>query len=292
MFKTFWFRENLLGEGGAGGGAGEQTPPTPPVDGGAGGGAPEFTPPEWAKGINVEPDILKAPMFSSVKSIDDVVKGYYHAQKMVGADKVVLPTKNSSPEEWKAFYNKLGVPESVDKYELETPFKGTDFETKVKQKAFELNLKPDQAKALIDLMEERNSSIVDDYEKEEQANLAKVKETLTKEWGTAYDRKISNAQKVIKHFGGEDMLKAVVNDPTVGNNETVLRLLAAIGDKLHQEDTFQQDVVTKFGTTKEEAKKKINEMMGDMKHPYHNRDHASHADAIKQMLDLQEILAN
>lgn len=291
MFREKWFRENLLGESGSGGGNGGGEATSSAGDtGGTGGEA--FTPPEWAKGINVEPDILKAPMFSSVKSIDDVVKGYYHAQKMVGADKVVLPTKNSSPEEWKAFYNKLGVPESVDKYELETPFKGTDFETKVKQKAFELNLKPDQAKALIDLMEERNSSIVADYEKEEQANIAKVKETLTKEWGTAYDRKISNAQKVIKHFGGEDMLKAVVNDPTVGNNETVLRLLAAIGDKLHQEDTFQQDVVTKFGTTKEEAKKKINEMMGDMKHPYHNREHASHGDALKQMLDLQEILSN
>ena len=288
MFERKWFRENLLGEAGAGGGTSDPTPPagdqTPPPS--------DFTPPEWAKGINVEPEILKAPMFTSVKSIDDVVKGYYHAQKMVGADKVVLPNKNSSPEEWKSLYQKLGLPESIDKYEIETPFKGTEFENQIKQKAYELNIRPDQAKAFIDMMEERNNSLVSDYEKEEAAEIAKVKENLTKEWGTAYERNINNAQRVIKHFGGEEMLKAVVNDPLIGNNETVLKLLAAIGGKLGQEDTFQADVTTKFGVTKDEAKTKINAMLGDMKHPYHNRDHASHKDAIEQMLAWQEILAN
>jgi hypothetical protein len=277
---------NLMG-GDQSGGAG--TPP--PADPSGTPPASTFTPPEWAKGLSVEEDILKAPMFSSIKDINDVVKGYYHAQKMVGADKVIVPNKNSSAEEWKAYYIKAGLPEKFEDYKLETPYAGTDFEDNLKKKAYELNVRPDQVSELVKLMEDRNNSLIEQYDAEEAQTLKQNQETLMKEWGAAFDRKISDAQKVVKHFGGEEMFKNIMSDPTVANNIHVVKLLAEIGGKLNREDTFQQEVVTKFGLTKDEARKKVNEMMGNLTGPYHNKDHAQHKDAIAQMLAWQEILA-
>lgn len=110
-----------MDEGGSGGGG--ETPPPAAPDNSAGGGdtPPAFVAPEWAKGINVGEDILKAPMFSTIKSVDDVVKGFYHAQKMVGADKIVVPSKNASADEWKNYYVKAGLPEKFDDYKVELP---------------------------------------------------------------------------------------------------------------------------------------------------------------------------
>jgi phosphoglycolate phosphatase-like HAD superfamily hydrolase len=283
FLERYYPKMNLLGNESAGGGS---TPPpsdAPP--------ASDFTPPEWAKGLSVEADILKAPMFSSVKTIDDVVKGYYHAQKMVGADKIVVPTKNSSAEEWKAFYNKAGVPEKLEDFIVETPYKGTDFEKSLIQKAYDLNLRPDQLSEMVNMLESRNDQLIQEYEQEEAQNLAETTDSLRKEWGQAFDRKISEAQKVIKHFGGDELFKEIVSDPSIANNKNVLKLLAEIGGKLNREDTFQSEVVTKFGLTKDEAKKKVNEMMGNMSGPYHNREHAQHKDAVDQMLAWQEIIS-
>ena len=40
-------------------------------------------------------------------------------QKMIGQDKVVIPTNNSTEEAWNEVYDKLGRPESAEKYSLD-----------------------------------------------------------------------------------------------------------------------------------------------------------------------------
>jgi hypothetical protein len=38
---------------------------------------------------------------------------------MIGQDKVVIPNKNSTEDQWNEVYDKLGRPESADKYTLD-----------------------------------------------------------------------------------------------------------------------------------------------------------------------------
>jgi len=42
--------------------------------------------------------------------MDDVIKSYYHASKLVGADKVVVPNKNSTQNNGKSINVKAGLP--------------------------------------------------------------------------------------------------------------------------------------------------------------------------------------
>lgn len=291
LFGFKHFKMNLLDEGGSGGG-GE----TPPADtGGAGGGEtpPAFVAPEWAKGINVGEDILKAPMFSTIKSVDDVVKGFYHAQKMVGADKVVVPSKNASADEWKNYYVKAGLPEKFDDYKVELPksFENTEFNTEFLKTAYENNIRPDQLQKITEMFEKSNEKLVADYEAEQTENLKSAALALKQEWGQGFQKQIDRANRVIKHFGGEEMHTAIKSSE-LANNPEFLKLMAKIGEKMTGEDSFQPGATTTFGMTKEEARSKMNAMYGDPNGPYLNRDHAQHKEFVDNMLKYQEILSS
>jgi len=252
-----------------------------------------WTPPEWAKGLDVPPEILRAPMFSSIKNMNDIVKGYHSAQKMVGADKIIVPTKNSTPEEWKNFYVKAGHPESLENYKVELPksFDDQAFNSELMKQAYENNISPDQLKRISDLVDTQNEKIIADYEASVQQEVATATEDLKKEWGQGFDKQITRANRVIKHFGGEEMHGAVSNSE-LANNPQFIRLMAKIGEKMTGEDTFKYETTSSFGMTKEETKSKINALMGDMSGPYHNENHAQHREYVDKMLHYQELLSS
>ena len=251
-----------------------------------------FVRPEWSKGLTVDDEILKSPAFKSFTSVDDVVKSHYHAQKLIGADKVAVPTKSSSPEEWKAFYQKGGLPATIDDYKAELPasMDNAEFNKALVAKAYEMNIRPDQLAIIAAQMEANNDKIVNDYQESQKQEVAQTLDGLKKEWGGDFQRNLVQAQRVIQHFGGDETLKAVLESP-LANDGSFLRLMAKIGGKLVKEDTFSQDVVQHFGTSREEAQKEINKMLGDMNGPYYDSGHAQHKDSVKKMLRFQEILS-
>ena len=54
-------------------------------------------------------------------NMNDFVKSYLHSQKLVGADKIPLPNKLATKEDWDVVYSKLGRPETADGYKYELP---------------------------------------------------------------------------------------------------------------------------------------------------------------------------
>jgi len=65
------------------------------------------------------PDDLKGEKaLESIQDIPGLVKSYVHAQKMIGSDKIPVPNKYATDEDWQAVYSKLGRPESPDAYEF------------------------------------------------------------------------------------------------------------------------------------------------------------------------------
>jgi hypothetical protein len=292
LFGFEKFKMNLLSNE-SGGGGGTTTTAAPTGETSSTETPPAFVAPEWAKGINVGEDILKAPMFSTIKSVDDVVKGFYHAQKMVGADKIVVPNKNSSSDEWRNYYIKAGLPTSIDEYKPTLPASISEdaFSSELINKAYELNVKPDQLQEIVALMESRNDKLVEDYNKYEQEAIIETGKELRKEWGNGYDLQIARAGKVIKHFAGDESYEAIANSP-LANDAAFLRLMAGIGEKLFKEDQFRDiPTVGSLTMTRSDAQAKINEIMGDMKSPYYNSDHAQHKDFVNKVLKYHEIIA-
>ena len=52
-------------------------------------------------------------------NMEDFVKSYLHAQKMVGADKIPVPNKHSTDEDWNEVFKRLGAPGSPDDYKYD-----------------------------------------------------------------------------------------------------------------------------------------------------------------------------
>ena len=71
----------------------------------------------WKDSISEE--FRKDPNIEKFTEIDALAKSYINATKMIGQDKIAIPTNNSTQEAWDEAYNKLGRPESAAKYALD-----------------------------------------------------------------------------------------------------------------------------------------------------------------------------
>jgi hypothetical protein len=71
----------------------------------------------WKEAISEE--FRSDPNIEKFTEIDALAKSYINATKMIGQDKVAVPNKNSTEDQWNEVYDKLGRPESADKYSLD-----------------------------------------------------------------------------------------------------------------------------------------------------------------------------
>jgi hypothetical protein len=71
----------------------------------------------WKDSISEE--FRKDPNIEKFTEIDALAKSYINATKMIGQDKLAIPTNNSTEEAWNEVYDKLGRPESAEKYSLD-----------------------------------------------------------------------------------------------------------------------------------------------------------------------------
>ena len=68
------------------------------------------------------PDAYKEEKaLQNFQDMDGFVKSYLHSQKLVGSDKIPIPNKYATDEDWNAVYEKLGKPTSPDGYEYNLP---------------------------------------------------------------------------------------------------------------------------------------------------------------------------
>ena len=74
------------------------------------------TPASWKSSISEE--FRNDPNIEKFTEIDALAKSYINATRMIGQDKVAVPNKNSTEDQWNEVYSKLGRPETPDKYSL------------------------------------------------------------------------------------------------------------------------------------------------------------------------------
>jgi hypothetical protein len=77
---------------------------------------------------SISEDYRNDPNIEKFTEIDALAKSYINATKMIGQDKVVIPNNNSTEDQWNEVYEKLGRPESADKYSLEAKSEVVNFD--------------------------------------------------------------------------------------------------------------------------------------------------------------------
>ncbi len=219
--------------------------------------------------------------------IGSLVKSYIHAQKHIGADKIVVPGKLATDDDWNQVYTKLGLPKDIKEYDvkLEIDSVDKDFVQKFKETSHKAGILPKQAQVLADWFKEVNSSSATEVQKQRETKQTQELAHLKNEWGAAYDQELSRAARVLKEIDDPGMMK-FLEETGLGNDVRVIKLFNSISRKFLKEDSTVgggTGVPNKF--TPVQARSEANKIMGDFTHPYHNREHVNHKQAVQEVAE-------
>lgn len=200
----------------------------------------------WWSGITEEPvrEYMKAKNYANP---EEAARAAWSANKMFQesgrSDALIAPKADAKPEEWDAFYTKLGRPESPDKYDLKIP-EGTPVDEnllKVGKGIFhKLGATPARAQEAFNewqnFVVESNKAQLEAENTQNGTELA----ALEKTWGGALEEKKAAGLRVVQSLW-PDAAEAEKKMDAIQRNigaAPLVELLALIGSK-SAEGTFK-----------------------------------------------------
>lgn len=243
--------------------------------------------PEWLKGIDKE--YYKEQSLMHVPDVNTLVKNYINQSRLIGRNKIVVPDDNATDDDWKEVFTKLGLPDK-EKYNVnfgESKY-DDDFKAGFIERAHAAGILPKQAEQMFNFWNEKVTEASTSYSEQMTAQKQEQITALRKEWGAGFDKELATAKQALKQFGDEDLTN-FLRETGLGDNPTMIRLFNKIGKNLN-EDTFNRDTVSHLGITKDEAQKRIDEIMGNMDHPYWKSEHPNHGKAQEEIQRYWEVL--
>jgi len=220
--------------------------------------------------------------------MDDFVKSYLHSQKMVGLDKIPVPNKHATDEDWKEVYKRLGSPEAADGYKYSLPEGHAVPEETLKsfsEEAVKLGLLPNQADGIMKYYNEViNQGVTEQSVKAEEAR-SKAEQELRNEYGSTFDNKIKGAKNLATATLGTEFLNTTIlqDGSKLGDNPQIVKAFAQLSEKLSEDDIVKGDT-TSYLTTNE-----ITKQIASLQQPgsaYWNKKHPAHATAVEEVAAL------
>ena len=248
--------------------------------------APASAPEDWK--TQLPEDIRNDPSLNPIKDLNGLAKSYVNAQKLIGRDKIPMPKDENDPL-WDDVYNRLGRPETPDKYEFNKPdLPGYDEATDkaFREQAHKLGLSKRQAGELYGWYNQLVLGKVADAE----SQTAGIISSLQNELGDKFQETASRATSAVKYFGGDELVQ-YLNTSTnaqgvpIGNDPVLFKFFAKLGESLG-EDKLKGTLG--LGVAPQEAQDKITGILADKNHAYHNRFAAGHEEAVATVRKLFE----
>ena len=226
-------------------------------------------------------------------NMEDLLKSYLHAQKMVGADKIPVPNKFATDEDWKEVFTRLGAPKSPEDYKYS--FKDDEVDPNqlktFNETAHKLGLLPKQAEALVKYYNDLNKGQSEQLEAQAIVAQEKTEADLKKEFGPQFNKRLDQAKRLAVNTLGEDFLnKTVLKDGSrLGDNLEVIKAFSNLADKL-SEDEIVKGEGSDYQTVKD-IEKQIAELT-QQGSAYWQNQHPNHKQAVDEVLKLREMLHN
>ncbi len=245
------------------------------------------TAPDWRAEL---PEELRIdPSMQSINDIPSLAKGYIHAQRMIGKDKIPLPSDSATDDEWNAVYDRLGRPQKSSDYvasfknEETIPGQIDQFNEAVHK----LGLNEKQRAGIIEMYEGMLDETNNNLERETLVRQADIEAELKKEYGQKYEQSVSRASNSAKHFGlGDEFMNLSLSDGTlVGNHPALIRAFAKIGDSI-AESTVAGDTTSQL-MTPAEAQRQLDDVRR-MDGPYWDKRHPEHDRYVAEASTLME----
>ena len=224
-------------------------------------------------------------------NMEDFVKSYLHAQKLVGADKIPVPNKHATEEDWNEVFKRLGAPSDPNDYKYD--FKDQEMDQGQVQEfnktAHRLGLLPKQAEGLIKFYNEMNVNNAASQEEAAAQAQMNVEAELKKEFGPQFNKRLDQAKRLAVNSLGQDFLENTYlkDGSRLGDNLNVIKAFSDLADKLSEDPIIQGDG-TSYMTAKD-IEKEITELTQEGS-AYWDKNHINHQKAVDEVLKLREML--
>lgn len=251
---------------------------------------------DWRSGIPEE--IRGHKSLEHIQDVGALAKSYVNAQSMIGADKVAIPGKHATDEDWGEVYRRLGRPDSPEGYELvnEMPEGAVAVDEMLdgfRGAAHDAGLSPQQAQKLLGWYNGFLGEMTQgDEGQAEQARLDTEIE-LKKEYGAAYEDRLSNGNAVLDEFGAADITEIQLADGRLlGDHPEMIKMMVNIGEFINSkigEDSLE-GIKNSGAMTPGDAQERLNELTAQGS-PYWDQRHPEHEFYVNEALKYRGMMS-
>jgi|TARA_R110000744_G_scaffold90294_5_gene175348 hypothetical protein len=237
---------------------------------------------------SISEDLRNDPSLADFKDVNGLAKSYIHAQRMVGSDKISMPSDTSTPDDWNEFYNKLGRPET---YELERPGlpEGLDYNQPMEENMLKIMHESGMSNKQVNAVYNGYmNSITEEFGSQNsgrEAQQTEWRDQLKRDFGLAYDQEIDVAKRAASEFGGQEFL-SWLDESGQGDNPMMVKMMAKIGKSMLESGREPEGETSGFGVmTPDSARQEIGRLQRDpnfMKQ-YSDSETDGHTTAIEKM---------
>lgn len=239
--------------------------------------------------VSLSDDVKADKSLENIKDINALAKSYIHAQKMVGSDKIPVPNKYATDDDWNAVYEKLGRPKTADGYKFDLPQDKQVDEVSLKEfssQAHKLGLLPNQAQGMVKFYNEITAKSLQDADSKALTARETSTKELKQEWGQAFDQKVSQAATLAKSVGATELLDTNLADGTkLGDHPVMIKAFAELANKMGEDSIVQASGPTYL--TPNQIEKQIGELT-QTDSAYWDKNHINHQAAVSEVLALRE----
>ena len=231
---------------------------------------------------------------ANFQDMNQFVKSYLHAQKMVGLDKIPVPNKYATDEDWKEVYKRLGAPETPDqyKYKFAKDQKVDEASLKAFNEVAQKNgLMPKQAENIVKFYNELSQQAVSQEASKMDAARLESETVLKTEYGSEYNKRLDQAKRLASQTLGADFLNNTIlkNGSKLGDNVSLIKAFSNLADKL------SEDEIVKGEGTDYMSAKELQKQIDELEAPdsaFWKKTHPNHERAVQEVYKLRQMLNN
>ena len=234
--------------------------------------------------IGLPDDLRSDASLKDIKNVSELAKSFIHAQKMVGAEKFVVPGKDATDDDWGKVYNQLGRPKDAESYGLK-PREGVAEGIISKegvdgyaQFAHSKGFNTKQANAGLDFY--TDMKIAEQAAKQEatdQRNAANI-ESLKTEFGNSFDKNVQIASSLVNNLKNGDELRQEIDKAGLGTSPVVIKALVELASHFGEDRLEGLDKMNSGSAgslTPEQAAEELSEL--DKNKALYDRGHVDNA---------------
>lgn len=233
-------------------------------------------------------DLRGDPSLRNFTDAAGLAKSYVHAQRMIGADKIALPGKAATEDDWRPIWSKLGAPDNAEGYQISGEGFAEQELQSFKEQAYAIGLTGQQAQQMATYLEGQAKGGVAAEQADQKRIAEEYDAELRAEFGAAYDQKHDRAAAAGRAMGIDPQVFDDIkldNGLPLGDHPFIIKLFAGLADQLG-EDTLE-GATTELVKTPEQAAREIAELTAPNS-PYWDKNHPAHETTVQDVLRLRE----